>query len=242
MYVPVLGLINEWNVPNFQADKFHLLFIVGLFAVMFFYGVRLQGPRLLTLLLVTVFALEHKRGLGLFALVAPLLILRPLSESLRWIGGLDTVADPVAGFVARRSRVIGFGCAIAVAFTALIMWVAGPRVRPPNWVAPEQALDAARHANLTGNILNSYTFGGYLIFEGIPTFVDGRVGLFGNQFLERYLASMTLADANEAARLLKQYDVSWALLRPSEPIVFMLKVDGWKQLYKDQDAIVLTKD
>jgi hypothetical protein len=30
-------------------------------------------------------------------------------------------------------------------------------------------------------------------------------------------------------------------LRPGEPIAFMLKVDGWVQLYGDDSAIILVK-
>ena len=86
---PALGNIDEWHPPDFQKDRFHLISIVGLFALLAYFGIRLRGPRLLTLLLVTVFALEHERGLGLFALVAPLLIVRPLSECVPWIGVQD---------------------------------------------------------------------------------------------------------------------------------------------------------
>jgi hypothetical protein len=80
-----------------------------------------------------------------------------------------------------------------------------------------------------------------MIFKGIPTFVDSRVALYGNKFLKRYFAASTLSDPRAATQLLKQYNVRWALLRPSEPIVFMLKADRWKEIYKDHDAIVLVK-
>ena len=52
---------------------------------------------------------------------------------------------------------------------------------------------------------------------------------------------MKLVNPDEAAAILKEYDVAWALLQPSEPIAFMLKTDGWVQLYADKSAIVLAK-
>ena len=94
---------------------------------------------------------------------------------------------------------------------------------------PEKAISAARLAGLNDNVFNSYEFGGYLIFKGIPTFIDGRFELYGNQFLQRYFDSMALTNADEATQFLKQYDVHWALLRPGEPIAFMLKATGWVQ-------------
>jgi hypothetical protein len=238
---PALASIDEWHAPDFENDPFHLAAIVGLFALLVYFGIRLRGPRLLTLLLVTVFALEHKRGLGLFALVAPLVLVRPLSECIHWITPQDNERDPVIRFANKRSGIIAITCTTVIAIVGIIMWTIGPRIQAPTRNAPEAAIAAARLAGLKGNVLNSFGFGGYLIFEGIPTFVDGRVELYGSQFLQRYLNAMKLINPDEAAKMLKQYDIRWALLQPGEPIAFMLKADGWDKLYGDQSAIVLFK-
>lgn len=238
---PALATINEWRAPDFQKDPFHLGSIVGLFALIAYFGIQIRGPRLLTLLLVTVLALEHKRGLGLFALVAPLLLVRPLSVCLPWVGIQDHALDPVLRFGSKRSGIIALACTVAVAIAGVTMWTTAPKIQPSTEIAPEAAITAARLAGFKDNVLNSYGFGGYLIFKGIPTFVDGRVELYGNQFLQHYFDAMALNNSDEASRILKQYDVHWALLKPSEPIAFMLKADGWVQLYGDHSAIVLAK-
>jgi hypothetical protein len=49
-------------------------------------------------------------------------------------------------------------------------------------------------------------------------FVDGRVELYGNQFLRRYFDAMKLINPDDATQLLKENDVRWALLHPEEPI------------------------
>ena len=238
---PALATIDEWHGPDFKNDPFHLAAIVGLFALLVYFGVRLRGPRLLTLLLVTVFALEHKRGLGLFALVAPLVLVRPISECVPWVSAQDNERDPVIRFANKCSGVIAITCTTVVAIVGIIMWTIGPQIQAPTRHAPEEAIAAARLAGIKGNVLNSFGFGGYLIFEGIPTFVDGRVELYGNQFLQRYFDAMKLINPDVAARILKQYDVHWALLQPGEPILVMLKADGWVQLYDDHSAIVLVR-
>jgi hypothetical protein len=212
-----------------------------LFALVVYFGVRLRGPRLLTLLLVTVFALEHKRGLGLFALVAPLVLIRPLSNCLPWMRLHNEFLDPVVRFFSKHSGTIALACTAIAAITGIVMWTVGPPTQPPIGRAPENAIVAAKRAGIKGNVLNSHGFGGYLIFEGIPTFVDGRVELYGNQFLQHYFDAMKLINSDEAARILKRYDIDWALLQPSEPIVFMLKADGWTELYTDQSAVVFVK-
>ena len=239
---PVLTTIDEWRAPDFQHDPFHLVAIVGLFALVAYFGVQVRGPRLLTLLLVTVFALEHKRGLGLFALVAPLVLVRPLSDRIPWIRVQDEAPDPVVRFFGKRSGTVALTCVLIVAITGIVMWTVGPRIQPPAGRAPENAIAAANRAGIKGNVLNSHGFGGYLIFEGIPTFVDGRVELYGNEFLRRYFDALKLVDPDDAVQLLKQYNIRWALLQPHEPIVFMLKSNGWVQLYSDQSAIVLANN
>jgi hypothetical protein len=238
---PALASIDEWRAPDFQNDPFHLGSIVGLFAIIIYFGIRLRGPRLLTLLLVTVFALEHKRGLGLFALVAPLVLVRPLRECIPWTSVQDQTFDPVIRLVKKHAGIIIVSCIMIVAIVGISMWTFGPRIQPPDLRAPKEALAFAKRAGVEGNILNSYGFGGYLIFEGIPTFVDGRVELYGNRFLERYFSAMKLFNSEDAAQLLKQYNIQWALLQPGEPIIYLLKTNGWVQLYADRSAIVLQR-
>jgi hypothetical protein len=126
-------------------------------------------------------------------------------------------------------------------FTAATMWVNAAAIEPPARLVPEKALSAAAKAGFKDNVLNSYAFGGYLVFKGVPTFIDGRVELFGDQFVLRYFDAMAVTNPNQAAQFLKQHDVHWALLRPEEPIAFQLRADGWAQLYSDDSAIVLAK-
>jgi hypothetical protein len=52
--------------------------------------------------------------------------------------------------------------------------------------------------------------------------------------------SMALTNSYRAAQFLK-HNVHWELLRPGEPITFLLKADGWVRLYGDNSAIVLAK-
>ena len=238
---PALAYIDEWHPPEFQKDPIHLIPIVGLFALLAYLGIRLRGPRLLTLILVTVFALQHKRGLGLFALVAPLLLVRPFSEGVPWICIHDPEDDRVVRFANKHSGMIALTCTLIVAATSVTMWINGSAIEPPPVRAPAEAVAAATRAGLKGNVLNSYGFGGYLIFSGVPTFVDGRVELYENRFLQRYFNAMNLSNPDDAAGILKEYDVAWALLQPSEPIAFKLKTDGWVQVYADKSAIVLAK-
>jgi hypothetical protein len=99
-------------------------------------------------------------------------------------------------------------------------------------------VNAARAAGLNGHVLNSLRFGGYLMFVGIPTFIDGRADLFGDEFLARNAAaSAGIGDA--LPDLLDQYAVAWTLLEPSSPAASLLDhLPGWERVYADQFAAV----
>jgi hypothetical protein len=114
---------------------------------------------------------------------------------------------------------------------------------PPAQNTPEDALRAAERAGVSGHVLNSFDFGGYLIFRGVPVFIDGRAEMYGDTFLERYLDATNLTDARQLPLLLKRYQVEWTLLRRGTPAVAVLdRMPGWRRVYTDDLAVVHIHD
>ena len=91
---------------------------------------------------------------------------------------------------------------------------------------------------MSGPVLNSESFGGYLIFQGVPTFIDGRIEMYGDPFLRRYLAvEHGATPALEEA--LKQYGIAWTLLHPQDGAVAALDhLSGWRRAYTGPDAVI----
>jgi len=99
-------------------------------------------------------------------------------------------------------------------------------------------VQAARAAGLTGHVFNSIRFAGYLMFEGIPTFIDGRADLFGDDFLARYVAA-TNGIGDGLPGLLDHYGVNWTIFEPLSPAVTVLDhLPGWERTYADRYAVV----
>ena len=91
---------------------------------------------------------------------------------------------------------------------------------------------------LDGPVLNSEGFGGYLIFRGIPTFIDGRAELYGNAFLDRYLAAERGGEPALAA-VLDAYGITWTLLAPQQAATSRLdSLPGWHRVYADAFAVI----
>jgi hypothetical protein len=86
---------------------------------------------------------------------------------------------------------------------------------------------------LGGHVFNSVRFGGYLMLVGIPTFVDGRADLFGDAFLQRYVAAWS-AVGGWLPELLDRHTVAWTLLEPQSPAAGLLDhLPGWERVYAD---------
>jgi hypothetical protein len=111
-------------------------------------------------------------------------------------------------------------------------------VRPALHNTPEAAVTNAGLAK-AGPVLNDYSFGGYLIFAGIPTFIDGRGELYGGQFITRYNRDVSLADLPDFLELLDQYKFGATLLAPDTPAVALLdRLPDWQRVYSDDVAVV----
>jgi hypothetical protein len=251
MKIPLQHVI-EWHSPDLQQDKIHLFLIVSFLMVMTGLGVRLQGPRLIVYGMTLILGLSYSRGLSLFFLLSPILFARPIADSAIWCRAVQNSQaangskvvkslDPILLYIQKRSlRIPAFGLAVAALVTAMSWRELG--VGPPNSVAPKAAMDFVIKAGITGNVFNNYNFGGYLIFKGIPTFIDGREPPYTDEFLRQYFDTIQLADGTGALQLLDRYNVKWALLQPTDPLTKALtKSDQWKDVYADNYSTVIVR-
>jgi hypothetical protein len=221
-----LSWISEWRPQDFgQVGGFELLLLAGIFALS--RGVTLPVVRTLVVLGLLHFALAQVRNADLLAMLAPLYLAAPLARQL------DARAeDDVAGS-ARGVNLAALGVMIVATGLALVR-----DVRPALQNTPAGAVAHAELAK-AGPVLNDYPFGGYLIFAGIPTFIDGRGELFGGQFIARYNRDVSLADLGDFLELLDQYKFGATLLAPETPAVALLdRLPDWQRVYSDDVAVV----
>jgi hypothetical protein len=234
-----MGQLVEWRSPDFQSfEPLELWLAVVLFAG-FALGWRLPPTRLLMLLLLLHMALQHRRHGELVGLVAPLLLAPALAPQLRALPAART-AGPVDRSLAELAKLaslrgVALAGAVLVAVSAAVLHGAAAR---PDVALPTAALATVEAAHVTGPVLNDYGFGGYLIFAGIPPFIDGRAELYGDEFIKRYVQAMLL-ESDELPKLLDQYGVVWTLIAPQRPAALLLDhLPGWRRLYADDVAVV----
>jgi hypothetical protein len=234
-----LGLIKEWQSPNFQQFQPLEVWIMVLLLGALAGGWRLPLTRILMLLLLVHMALRHGRYGELLGFVGPLLLAPALGPQLAARPGRHQVSflDRGMAALAGPAGLRGFAIAGAVLLAASVIVLRGGIARGADAITPAAALAAVAEHHVEGPVFNDYAFGGYLIFASIAPFIDGRY-FYGDAFIERYVAAVSVSN-DELPRLLAEYRIAWTLLSAKSPAVVLLDyLPGWRRLYTDDIAVV----
>lgn len=240
-----LDHIGEWQSPNFHATQPLEIWLLFGLAVALYQGLRLPLMRLLLLLGLLHLALKHGRNIELIGLLAPLVLAAPLAAHWRarrvaehQLGKVDYIFQCLAQQASRRTASI---IAIVLAMITLLA-VQQNVLQPDPSATPSAAVQAARDAHLSGPVLNEYGLGGYLIYAGIPPFIDGRADMYGDDFLKEYTEAVSLHSPDSLPQLLQKYRIEWTLLPPTSPAVALLDhLPEWRRLYADEVAVIHVK-
>jgi hypothetical protein len=237
----VLHHIGEMRPMNPYTEYHQEIILMGLVAMALIFGVRIGLVRVLMIVLLLQLALQHMRGLAIFALVLPLIVAHPLRQQFTF---LRPSADSTPLFDVHRLRPLVTAIALmatlalaGVLGTAYVIW--RPDEAPPDYFAPAAALDHAMKARVSGPVFNDYDFGGFLIFRGIPTFIDGRTLLFGKEFAGNYFNAVALDGGSKLDQLADAYRVTWTLLRAKSAAALHFDYSpGWRRIYADDVAVI----
>ena len=225
----LLHLIYEWMPANFSTFGPFEGSILAAIAGALYFGVRLTPPRILLVLGLLHMGLSHVRNVEIFALLAPLVVVGPLSAQF----ALEPARFAKAAFPSVSAAV-----AAAILVASTWAFAANHPFTPPANQAPAAAVEVLKAHNAK-RIMNDLPFAGYLISQGIPVFVDGRAELYGEAFEMAYYRSMQLRDVGLFLDLLKNYDIDAVLLTPETPAVTLLDhIGGWQRVYSDENAVV----
>lgn len=242
MNLEYLQHIQEWMPPKSVSLWFMEGWVALLLALAATGRLRMSLWRLLPLLGLLHLALGHFRNISIFSLLAPLFLAAPLAR--HWYA-----TQPQASQAESLDRLFRALAPKASWYAVLLAGtvIAGialsmdqkERYQPGIAISPAQALQAAKDARLEGNVFNEYGFGGFLVFHGIPVFVDGRADLYGNAFLKKYAEATDGCTPEKLAHLLDEYRIGWTLLQAGSPAARQMEnLPGWLQIHADKIAVV----
>jgi hypothetical protein len=226
MTMSTLNAISEWQPADFsKPSAFEFTLLLTLF-VSLWRGVRVRPVRLVLLLVLLYMALQHGRHMMVLAVTAPLILAEPLAAAL------GRRPQPKAD---NRRTWAAFGALVAV---LAVGRMTVPVVRVDGQATPLTALAQVPPPLVGRPMLNSYDFGGYLIFKGVKPFIDGRSDMYGDAQFRRFL-QIRSGDRPSLDAAVRRYGVAWTLLQPDEPLVAVLDATpGWRRLYADRYAVV----
>ena len=223
--------VSEWAPPQFNEIRgAAMLLIAGLILLIpLLRRIPLRFEEILSLALGFGLAIQHSRMLIVFGMLAAPTVCRLLADC--WDRYQPEEDRPVANAVL---------LAISV---AVMVWVFPSRQEIAQDIQennPVKAVDFIQQAGLTGNMLNDYTWGGYLIWAAPQhkVFVDGRGDVFEfTGVLGDYFRWTSLQD--DPNMLLNKYHIDFCLLSAESPMSRVLTLlPGWSKVYSDETSIV----
>lgn len=248
----MLALIEEWQSADFHEFQLVLLWVFLVVGLGLLGRLRLSPVRTVLVLGLFYMALKHGRYHSTLGLASAFLLADPIGTGLRASREATVAAtaesDAPSGLDLLMQRLAAPSHRLATFFTMLLAigWSIGAqkwmRAEPPERVAPVKAVAALQAAGGTARVLNSYGFGGYLIFRGIPVFVDGRADMYGDPFMRKLADAFMMKSPHSLEQYLDLHRVEWTMLVASSPAAELLDhLPGWRRVYTDSIAVVHTR-
>lgn len=233
-------LISEWQPFNAQDSVLQETAMLVLIFGALVTGFRLGLARTLLLLLLLHMYLTHVRFVFLFFTLLPVIIAPEIARQFPRVSlqswrmqHRDALESGLVAFFRPLATLLLAGLAVIAALQALML-----STSPRAGGALSGALSFVKTRGISGNVFNHYDFGGPLIFNGVPTFIDGRTDrLFLGGFAKTFMSGPdTDWQLDEA---LRKYRIGWTLLPPGDARVASLnRLGGWQRVYSDKHAVI----
>jgi hypothetical protein len=233
---PMTATLMEWSRPGLWGEP-HAFFIL-LYAAAAVLAISWRCVRISDWLLFLAFvaaSLAAFRNLPLMGLFAPILI----ATYFPWKRTVPALVQYTG----------------AAALAAAVVWgvVTGAfyQLRAAEWRFPAGAATFLRDHSIAGHLFNTYEDGGYLIWRGLPVFIDGR-SLSENVFQDYRLIMGTPPGDPRRDATLARYGVDAIALNAFEynsgivyPLALAMAQPGepdWKLVYDDPAAMVFLRN
>jgi hypothetical protein len=239
--------IQEWHSPDFHSRIFWpFVAMLALGVLSWVYGDRRPAASELLLFGGTAAAgLLSARNIPIFAVISTPIIVRHLLNAFTGTQ-LYPLLSSQAATTAKPARVIGVlnWAVLVLALFGAFVWTANTIILNDEEIARVYPVTAVDYLEQTGlaemNGYNSYNWGGYLIWRGVPVFVDGRADVYGDDFLFYYRRTFEIGE--DWQEPLNAFDVAYVLMERDSPLsVVLLQAEGWQEAYTDDLARVFVR-
>ncbi len=253
----LVGHTAEYLPPDFH-DPSTWPFLLMLAVMVLALGLQVRAAASEQVFLLAawmVMALYSVRNVPLFAILGAPFLANSLSD---WLAAHTSRLKALAGWLAMEERLRQTESALRgmlwpgllFILVSFALWggaaldFAGSGNRFDAEVFPVDAVDWMEAHPVAGEGFNYFPWGGYLLYRLWPeqrVFIDGQTDFYGEFLTRQYEQVITQSPGWED--VLRQYNVSWALLPPDEAVArALVSQEGWQVAYQDQTAVLLVKD
>jgi hypothetical protein len=220
--------IQEWGVIDVRTTL-GVLYVATLALVVacVVLGPRLPLRELVILVPVAFLSLTAVRQAPLLAIAAAPLIAQRAELLLDRIG------------LNRSDRPLRLGpLAFATALVPLLLLVAALVMTPAAADESAYPVEARASIPLGDKTLARYEWGGWLIWSGVPVFVDGRLTPYAGAVLDDYRRIIAAAPGWQDA--IARRGVRTLLVVPTDPVAIRATELGWPVRFRSPLAVVIT--
>ena len=244
----LMDLHIEWQSPNFHIfNTWPFLFLVALIVFVRSRGAQsLSGGQTFLLVGMTMLGLYSVRNIPFFV-IACVPIIGSSAQFFMESGFFkkmdQTLQAAQAGLRGSLWSLLTVIVVASLLISGHILDVEkmGNTFNPE--VFPVRAVDWLSEHPQSGNVLNEFTWGGYILFRLWPeqrVFIDGQTDFYGPELAKDYWTMLNVQDNWEAE--LKKYKINWVFMPQDSPLAKMLKLNPqWHILYEDKTAVILRK-
>jgi hypothetical protein len=215
----ISALIVEWQPPDFH-NYFILVAFLAMIGMLLRVAWLRKGPALdVTLAALFLVASAHSARFLVYALLITLAL---------------AAGDPLRIVARSISNVAGY----TIAVVSVLILLAGPQFGKTDSSIPAGAFSYLAEPGHGGRVFTMYDWGGYSIWHGRQTYVDGRTDLFtSNGLLSNYTA-LAFLEKNPDPTLTGSH-VRYVVWDPNSAMSTYLSADPkWHKVYSSPVAVV----
>jgi hypothetical protein len=243
--------IPEYQSANFQIAETWPFILILLLCIMSF-SRSAYKTSWTHAFLVTAFAgvaLYSSRMLPLFAIVAVPITARAFSAWIKQDFPKSPVWTTESNIATINHSSNGLIWVIAVVLAVSVLFRSNIPIDTGNQgnnfsdkFFPVQAVTWLESNPQSGHVFNEFDWGGYMLLKLWPAyqiFMDGHTHIYGEKLTREYEQVITVGSNWET--VFDKYQITWAIVRTDSAIVNALESMGWKTLYQDPTAVILSK-
>lgn len=216
--------ITEWASPTFHLNPENCFAFIFLGVVFVCLWAAQKHPRVLvSVLSFALLGFSAVRHIALFYIAAlPQAVVAKVGE-----GGTKPCS--------RQASLVAGVLAAVLVVEAAVLVPAETLSAPPD----EFPTAAVEHLRPDDRLFNLYAWGGYLVWRGVPVFIDGRADIYAEKVFPDYLQASRGENWRE---VFARYGVTAVLLPPRGPLALILReTQDWQVDYEDRTAVLFRK-